>query len=183
MSRNSQDRQTLQREALKGLQPRWGTDRKSEVSEEHHSRMRPFLEFPNGQDSHGFPAFLDPSAEQMEEFSSAMRTLRRAAETHPFENQGDGPPRELVREDQRRELLAEITSDHFRRNIGTWMSSTPLEHYAASTPVDELETLLAESSYRLKLMTAAVRMMTREVSALERQISLKRELAATPENR
>ena len=172
----------LRRLVLESLRARWGKERKAELDQGEHFRIQPFLESVQIAEPGEPPSFIEPSEEQMGEFVAASRRLRADLDLHPFQERADGAPREVVKEDKRRELLAEITGDHFRRNIGTWMSSTPIEHYAASTPVEELEAMLSESAYRLKLMTAALKMMSREVAALERQIRLKRELSDPADN-
>ena len=81
---------------------------------------------------------------------------------------------EQIPKAKRRELLAEIGSEHFRRGMQSWLTSIPADHGLSATPVVELKQIQSEMRYRLKLVKAIVSMMERELDAIEAQIKGKR---------
>lgn len=160
------------------LRARWGTERKPEGPNASDPRIAPFLEYVNVADDEDEAAFLDPSEEQMREFFAAIREARSHKDLHPLQDAPDGTPREMPTGPTRRELLAEIASEHYRRNVRSWMGGMTMEHQVTSTDIEDLERLLADATYRRKLMKVSLSMLEREIEALEDQVKAQHALAA-----
>jgi len=83
------------------------------------------------------------------------------------------PERSVDRKDGKRQLLAEIVSEHFRTGMHSWLNAVPIDHGLAETSLDELRQLRKEAAYRLKVVQEVARMLEREQSALDVQIRAK----------
>lgn len=86
------------------------------------------------------------------------------------ETEEEGPPSS---KGAKRQLLAEIVSEHFRSGMHSWLNAVPIDHGLAETSLDELRQLRKEAAYRLKVVQEVARMLEREQSALDVQIRAK----------
>jgi hypothetical protein len=77
---------------------------------------------------------------------------------------------------KRRELLAEIASEHFRSGMQSWLTSIAPDHGLSATSIAELQQIQSEMQYRLKLVKVIAAMMEREIETLSSQIEGKRAL-------
>ncbi len=164
------------REALSRLQSRWGRERKGSQKKERDSGepvSMPFLEL---SDEDLDLALRIPTPSHLSGLKEALRTMRseRFAELQePAARDPDAAP-----SSKRRELFAEIASDHFRAGMGSWLTSITPDHGLSSTPAEELVKIQEELRYRLKLLNAMEGMMQREIDSLETQIKARRKLDA-----
>ncbi len=168
------------KKSLARLQERWGRAR---AGEEQEKKKRfglaeaiawPFLEL---SDEDLDLASRTPMPSHLRSLSEELRAIR--AEKYAVLQEPASP--DVLSGDpkaKRRELLAEIGSEHFRRGLQSWLTSIPADHGLSATPVDELKQIRAEMRYRLKLVKAIVSMMERELDAVEAQIKGKRALEA-----
>jgi hypothetical protein len=77
---------------------------------------------------------------------------------------------------KRRDLLAEIASEHFRSGMQSWLTSIAPDHGLSATSIAELQQIQSEMQYRLKLVKVIAAMMEREIETLSSQIEGKRAL-------
>lgn len=166
----------VRKEALSRLQSRWGRDRKGAEKKDRDSGepiSMPFLEL---SDEDLDLALRIPTPAHLADLKEALRTMRseRFAELQtPAVRDPNAAPAS-----KRRELFAEIASDHFRTGMGSWLTSITPDHGLSSTPADELVKIQEELRYRLKLLNAMESMMQREIDSLENQIKARRKLDA-----
>jgi len=165
---------------LTQLRQRWGTVRQSadEYAKGHLHYLEgyfgPFMEV----DTDGLelaPATLEPTEAQIRSLLDNLRAQRREQQ-HPLqlEEQEGAVPLSPV---ERRDIMAEITSAHFRANMQTWLGAVNPEHELSSTPLEELEAAQREANYRLGVLKQMVTQSERETDALELQIRAKRAAA------
>jgi hypothetical protein len=163
--------------SLLRLQQRWGRDRAGRGREKKRVGLAESIAWP----------FFELSDDDLDLASRIptlphLRTLAeelRAIRTEKYGILQEPDSQDSVSRDsasKRRELLAEIGSEHFRRGMQSWLTSIPADHGLSVTPVDELEQIRSEMQYRLKLLKAMVTMMEREIDAIEAQIKGKRAL-------
>ena len=75
---------------------------------------------------------------------------------------------------KRRDLLAEIASQHFRSGMQSWLTGITPDQGLSATPIGELEQIKSEMRYRLKLVNVIAAMTERDIEALDTQIEGKR---------
>lgn len=169
------------KEALARMQSRWGVERKDErktFKESSETVEMPFLEL---SDEDLDLALRVPTPTHLTGLRSALKEMRAerfaALETPAVRDPNKGPGA------KRRELMAEIASDHFKQGMGAWLTSIPTDHGLSATPVEELEKIHEEMLYRLKLVRSIGNMLQREAEGLETQIKARRTLNSQEENR
>lgn len=181
MSTASDQFANARKEALARMQSRWGLERKDtkKVSLESDEPIEmPFLEL---SDEDLDLALRVPTPTHLSGLREALKEMRSerfaALETAAVRDPEKGPGA------KRRQLMAEIASDHFRQGMGAWLTSIPTDHGLSATPVEELEKIHEELLYRLKLINTISKMMGREAEALETQIKARRILNSQEESR
>ena len=181
MSTASDQFANARKEALARMQSRWGLERKDtkKVSRESDEPIEmPFLEL---SDEDLDLALRVPTPTHLSGLKEALKEMRSERfsplETAAVRDPEKGPGA------KRRQLMAEIASDHFRQGMGAWLTSIPADHGLSATPVEELEKIHEELLYRLKLVNTIGKMMGREAEALETQIKARRILNSQEENR
>lgn len=182
MSTASDQFANARKDALARMQTRWGRERKDteKVSRESNEPIAmPFLEL---SDEDLDLALRVPTPSHLSGLKDALREMRseRFAE---LEAPAVRDPDQAPASSKRRELFAEIASEHFRQGMGSWLTSIPSDHGLSGTPVEELEKIREEMLYRLKLVKTIGNLMQREVDALETQIKARRILNSQEENR
>lgn len=181
MAGDAADRAARRRAVLAQLQERWGNVRQpaDEYSKGQLNYLEgyfgPFLEV----DTDGLeipPAALEPSEAQIRALLDTLRSQRRDQQ-HPLQQEqqeGAAPLTPL----QRRDIMAEIASAHFRANMQAWLGAVKPEQELSSTPLEELEDAQREARYRLSILKQMIAQSERETDALELQIRAKRAAAA-----
>jgi hypothetical protein len=178
MSIASDQHAAARREAMVRMQSRWGQVRnepgKSGRAEDESVEMA-LLEL---DDEDLDLALRVPTPSHLSELKEALRALRaeRFAELREPGDPSQGTA------SRRRELYEEITSEHFRKGMASWLTSIAPDHGFSATPADELEKIRDEMLYRLRLVKAIAGMMQRELDALENQIRARRTIEARKEN-
>jgi hypothetical protein len=71
---------------------------------------------------------------------------------------------------QRKELLQDVISDHFRNNLKSWISSIEPDLGVSSTSVAELEEQQQEIEYRYKVLKLILDITKEELNKIERNI-------------
>ena len=165
---------TARRDALSRMRALWGGARKDEERKglELAEFLGPFLEV---ADEDPDVASRAPTASQLRVLTEELRATR--AEKYeilqePLSHDGAG----TEAGSKRRELLAEIASEHFRSGMHSWLTSIAPDHGLNATSIGELEQIQSEMKYRLKLVEAIAAMMEREIEALNTEIAGKRAL-------
>lgn len=165
------------RKSLARLQERWGRERRGPQPEENkrsdlaESIASSFLEL---ADEDLELASRVPTPSHLRNLAEELRAIR--AEKYAVLEEPTSDDVSGGGGSKRRELLAEIASEHFRTGMQSWLTSIAADHGLSATPVVELEQIHSEMRYRLKLLKAMVTMMEREIDALEVQIKGKRVL-------
>jgi hypothetical protein len=162
---------------LQQLRERWGNVRQA-VDEREKSRahylegyLGPFLEIDAAEAD--LPANgWEPSETHVRDLLDNLRTLRRE-QPHPLQQEPEEGGETLAPE-QRRDLMAEIMSAHFRSNMEQWLGSANPEQELSSTPPEDLEGVQKEAQYRLSVLKQMVALAEREIDLLELQIRAKR---------
>lgn len=181
MSAASDQFASARKEALARMQSRWGQERKSAEKKERESDepiAMPFLEL---SDEDLDLALRIPTPSHLADLKEALRAMRqeRYAELEqPAVRDPDAEAEDAGGSSKRRELFAEIASDHFKTGMGSWLTSIAPDHGLSSTPADELVKIQDEMRYRLKLLKAMESMMEHEIDSLETQIKARRKLDA-----
>lgn len=182
MTWDAADLAVRRKAVLAQLQQRWGSVR--QVADEHAKGHLSYLEGYFGPfmevDTDGLelpPATLEPSEAQIRSLLENLRAQRRD-HRHPLqqEEQEGAPP---LSPELRRDIMAEITSAHFRANMQTWLGAVKAEDELSSTPLEDLELAQREATYRLGVLKQMVVQSERETDALELQIRARRAAAAS----
>jgi hypothetical protein len=180
MSAVSDQYALARKKSLARLQERWGRERTGVRTEEKkrlglaESIAWPFLEL---SDEDLDLASRVPMPTHLHNLANELRAIR--AEKYAVLQ--EPASKVVVSKDavsKRRELLAEIASEHFRGGMQSWLTGIPPDHGLSATPIVELEQIRSEMQYRLKLVKAVAAMMEREIDAIQSQIKGKRALEA-----
>lgn len=164
------------KEALSRLQSRWGRERKGSEKKERDPNEPISMPFFELSDEDLDLALRIPTPSHLSDLKEALRTMRSERFAELQEPAVRNP--EAAPSSKRRELFAEIASDHFRHGMGSWLTSITPDHGLSSTPADELVKIQEELRYRLKLLNAMEGMLEREIDSLENQIKARRKLDA-----
>lgn len=181
MSTASDQFASARKNALARMQSRWGRERKDTEKTSRDSNepvAMPFLEL---SDEDLDLALRIPTPSHLSGLKDALREMR-AERFAELENPAVRDP-EKAPSSKRRELFAEIASEHFRQGMGSWLTSIAPDHGLSATPVEELEKIHEEMLYRLKLVKTIGNLLQREIDALEIQIKARRTLNAPEDNR
>jgi hypothetical protein len=181
MSTASDQYAGARKDALARMQSRWGRERKNTEKTSRESNEPVALPFLELSDEDLDLALRLPTPSHLSGLKDALRELR-AERFAELEEPAVRDPEEQGPSSKRRELFAEIASEHFRQGMGSWLTSIAPDHGLSATPVEELEKIREEMLYRLKLVKAIAAMMQREADALETQIKARRILNAPEEN-
>jgi len=174
MSAFSDQYQAARQDVLFRMRASWGKARKEEAKKraELAESAGPFLEV---SDEDLDLAARVPTPSHLRGMAEELRAIR--AEKYKILQEPisrDGTAKEPG--SKRRDLLAEIASEHFRSGMQSWLTGIPPDHGLSDTPVGELAQIQSEMRYRLKLVNAMAAMMEREIEALDSQIEGKRAL-------
>ncbi len=164
------------RDALTRLQDRWGRERKSAGGKKREPDEPidfPFLEI---SDEDLDLALRVPTPSHLADLKDAMRALRAERFEELKEPAVRNPDAAPV--SQRKELFAEIASEHFRKGMGSWLGSIAVDHGLSGTSAGEMVEIQSGLRYRLKLLKAIEAMMEHEIDSLETQIKARRLLDA-----
>lgn len=166
--------------ALERLRTRWGHDRKPEARPAEGGSEPINTAFLQLSDEDLDLALRVPTPAHLAGLKDALREMRAerfAALQEPPDRDGAEAPV------KRRDLYAEIASEHFRTGMASWLTSIAPDHGLSATPADELEKMRDEMLYRLELVQTIARMLQHEADLLENQIKARRALDAGGEGR
>lgn len=168
------------RKSLARSRERWGRERTGQRPDEKkrsglaESIAWPFLELSDEDLDLAARVPMPSHLRNLAEVLRAIRAEKYAVLQEPASK--DVVPRDAG--SKRRELLAEIASEHLRGGMHSWLTSIAPDHGLSATPIVELEQIHADMQYRLKLVKAMATMMEREIDSIETQIKGKRALEA-----